>query len=198
MDPSIFVIIGVILFLIAVTGGAVYVAQHSEAAQKTEKKAEEPCETRSCVLCNHTGTTWSKLAPYECCERIAIVCSICEREAGDKLEMRVADWHQRLWCPESIAAEPIFGEMAEQEEKALQSMRNNPDAVHQANLTAALLHRTEKEVSAELSTKLKWANSMVQNIATEEERKALWIALSARYANKDFAQAVEGVIRNTV
>jgi hypothetical protein len=186
-------IIGVVSFLAVATALAVYVSTRGSK----KKKEEEPAETRSCVLCNHTSEAYTKLAPYECCERIAVVCTICEREAGDKLEARVKEWHAKLFCPESIAAEPIFGKMEAAEKAAVEEMFKRPDALHEANMNAAQLHRAEKVVKAELTDKLQWAENLVANLATEEERKSLWIVLSNKYSNEDLTKAVEHVVRHT-
>ena len=186
MNIQTFTIIGIVLFLCAVVVGL---------RSYWTKKKKEPRETRSCVLCNHTGTTWSKQEPWDCCNRIAVVCFICEREAGEALKARLETWHEDLFCPEHIANEPIFGSMNAMEQRAGEAMLKGTDAIHQANLNAAVLHRAEKEVSAEMNDKLDWANKMVENIATEDERKALWIALGSRYAKVNFSKAVEKVIR---
>lgn len=187
MDIQTFTIIGIALFLCAVVVGfRIY---------WTKKWKEEPRETRSCVLCNQTGTTWSKQEPWECCSRIAVVCSICEREAGDGLRTRLETWHEDLFCPEHIARTPIFGSMDAMEKRSGEEMLKGTDAIHQANLNAAALHRIEKEVGAEMNEKIDWANKMIENIATEDERKALWIALGSRYAKVNFTKAVEKVIR---
>jgi hypothetical protein len=188
MDTTTLTIIIVTLFLVAVTVGSVYISRHSE-------KKKEPRETRSCVLCNQPGTTWSKKDLWGCCDRIAVVCSICEREAGDKLEARLNAWHEQLFCPESIAAHPVFERVEAAEKASAEEMMKRPDALHAANLAAAQLHRAEKEVQAELQTKLDWANKMLDNLANEEERKALWVALGARYSKLDFTKAMEQVVK---
>ena len=161
----------------------------------TRKRRTEPKETRSCVLCNQSGTTWSKQKAWDCCERLAVVCGICVREAGDKLDTRLNAWHEKLFCPESIAQIPIFEKMERREKDAVEEMRKNPEAIHENNLAAARLHRAEKEIQADLAQndKLKWAHNMLAN-AKKDERRALWIALNSEFASGEFETALKEII----